>query len=96
MEQKMQELIEAGIHQQEELEHDGWIPCSEHIPGLSDRSVLAYFPATGSMEIVHVEDYFKPITAGRDPKTGNQLFSRWYTQAGISHWRELPEPPKTE
>jgi len=56
-----------------------WIKCSEHIPLPSDRCVLVYFSETGSIETVHCEDYFSPITAGKDPITGNQLYSRWYT-----------------
>jgi len=40
-----------------------WIKCTDREPHLSDRSVLMHF-ANGSIETVHVEDFFKPITNG--------------------------------
>lgn len=70
-----------------------WRKCSEGIPLLSDRNVQVYFSETDAVEDVHVEDYFKPITAGTDPDTGSQLFTRWYESQSVTHWMELPERP---
>ena len=72
-----------------------WIPCTESIPELSDRLVLVYFSETGSIETVHVEDYFAPITAGFD-ENGNQKYARWYEDLKVTHWMELPGPPITK
>lgn len=72
-----------------------WKKCTEGIPPLSDRGVLVYFSETKSVESVHVEDFFKPITAGKDPDTGNQLFTRWYESQGVTDWMELPDQPQT-
>ena len=70
----------------------GWIKCSEKLPELGDYSVLAYFADNGAVEMVHVEDYFKDITAGIF--SGEQLYTKWYIARKITHWHLMPEPPK--
>jgi len=72
-----------------------WINCGDWLPELKDDSVLVYFSVTGSIETVHIEDYFADITAGIDDK-GNQLYSKWYKNTSVTHWMELPEPPNKE
>lgn len=78
-----------------------WIKCEDKIPKLKDDSVLVYWgkisglksaPAFGSIETVHIEDYFSPISAGLDKK-GNRVWTRWYKSQGVTHWMELPDPP---
>lgn len=70
-----------------------WIKCSERIPESKDDSVLVYFP-NGSIETVHIQDYFDDITAGY--KDGILQYTKWYLSQGITHWMELPNPPKGE
>ena len=70
-----------------------WIKCKNELPSLGDYSVLAYFDTQDSVDIVHVEDYFKDITAGLDSK-GNQLYSKWYKSENVTHWAELPLSPQ--
>ncbi len=69
-----------------------WVNCSDRLPLLSDRGILVYFSETGSKETVHVEDYFKDITAGIDAD-GNQLYTKWYKTQKVTHWMELPDDP---
>lgn len=71
-----------------------WISVKDGLPKLRDASVLAYF-SNGSIETVHIEDNFKDITAEFDDK-GNQQYTKWYKNIGITHWMPLPEPPKVE
>ena len=70
-----------------------WIKCSERLPEIEDASVLAYWPSNGGMDMVHIYDYFKDITAGVDDN-GVQLYTKWYIESGVTHWMPLPEPPK--
>ncbi|WKZ94068.1 DUF551 domain-containing protein [Chimaeribacter arupi] len=76
-----------------------WIKCTDQIPELEDDLCLVYsakgadkgFPP-GSYDCVHIEDYFKDITCGRDSE-GNQLYTKWYISQGITHWMPYPKPP---
>lgn len=75
-----------------------WISVLDRLPELGDYSVLAYFNNgktfdDGGMDMVHVEDYFKPITAGTGLKS-EQLYTHWYLFQKVTHWAKLPEPPK--
>jgi hypothetical protein len=69
-----------------------WIKCAEREPELSDRSVLMYF-ANGGIDMVHVEDYFRPIGAGI--KNGVQQYTKWWMKHDppCTHWMEIPDPP---
>ena len=69
-----------------------WIECKKEEPYLSDRSVLMHF-GNGSIETVHVEDFFKPITNGY--KDGVLQYTKWWINHNppCAHWMELPEPP---
>ena len=69
-----------------------WISVKDRLPELGDYSVLAYW-GHGGIDMVHVADYFKDITAGVDHQ-GNQRFTKWYLTSGVTHWMPLPEPPK--
>lgn len=69
-----------------------WISVENYLPIVGDYSVLVYFSNNESIEMVHVEDYFKDITAGLD-ENGNQLYTKWYKVQSVTHWMELPEPP---
>ena len=79
-----------------ELQQPQWIRVKDRLPKLGDYSVLAYFSENGGIDMVHVEDYFKDITAGHDEK-GNQAYTKWYMWQKVTHWMPLPKPPiKTE
>ena len=69
-----------------------WINCSDRLPELKDDSVLVYFSKTGSIEAVHIEYYFKDITAGHDT-LGRPAHTKRYTWRGVTHWMPLPEAP---
>ena len=75
------------------MENTNWIDVKERLPELQDNSIIAHFD-TGSIETVHIQDWFAPIRAGFDSK-GNQKFSKWYLTAipTITHWMPLPDPP---
>lgn len=70
-----------------------WISVDVKLPEIADASVLAHFQ-NGSIETVHIEDWFKDITSGFDD-AGNQQFTKWYLKASntITHWMPLPEAP---
>ena len=70
----------------------GWVMCADSLPELGDYSVLCYFAETDAVEMVHVEDYFRDITAGIG-EDGEQLWTKWYLSVGITHWHEMPRPP---
>jgi hypothetical protein len=71
-----------------------WISVDDRLPELKDDSVLGYFADNGSIETIHIEDYFKYITNGFD-KNGTQLYTRWYLHQVVTHWMPLPPPPKS-
>ena len=98
---KMQRYIFITNHEitslREQLEiakKDGWISVDTALPELRDDSVLAHF-ANGSIETIHIEDYFRQITDGFD-SNGYQKYTRWYLHSNplVTHWQPLPEPPK--
>ncbi|HDI5570829.1 TPA: DUF551 domain-containing protein [Acinetobacter baumannii] len=70
-----------------------WISVEDKLPEIADASVLAHFQ-NGSIETVHIEDWFKDITSGFD-EAGIQTFTKWYLKASntITHWMSLPEAP---
>ncbi len=72
-----------------------WVKCEDALPFLGDYSILAHFE-NGSIETVHVEDYFKDITAGLDWNE-NQLYTKWYLHSdpAVTHWMYLPDPPRS-
>jgi hypothetical protein len=70
----------------------GWIKVSDRLPVLGDYSVLAFWPVNGGMDMVHVQDYFAPITNGTGPDS-EQLMTKWYLHAGVTHWMHLPPAP---
>jgi hypothetical protein len=74
----------------EEFMYKEWVKCTDREPYLSDRSVLMHF-ANGSIETVHVEDFFKPITNGI--KDGAQQYTKWFINhdPACTHWMELPD-----
>ena len=74
------------------LDADKPIPCSERTPELGDYSVLAYFALCGGWDMVHVQEYFGPITNGYDAE-GNQQYTQWYISQGVTHWKMYPNPP---
>lgn len=57
------------------------ILSDDDLPDLKDDSVLAYWPATGAIEMVHIEDWFGEITSGLDDE-GNQKYTRWHNSLG--------------
>jgi hypothetical protein len=71
----------------------GWINVDDKLPERSDDSVLVCFAETGSIETVHIHDYFDGITAGVDAD-GNQLYTKWYKSQNVTHWMPLPSPPE--
>lgn len=70
-----------------------WISVKDRLPELKDDGVLVHFD-NGSIETVHIEDMFKPITNGI--VDGVQQYTRWYLHhvPAVTHWQPLPEPPK--
>ena len=70
-----------------------WISVKESIPHSCDDSVFVYFSGIGSVDVVHIQDYFDDITSGFDDE-GNQIFTKWYKSQKVTHWMALPNPPK--
>lgn len=70
-----------------------WISVKDKLPEITDASVLAHFQ-NGSIETVHIEDWFKDITDGLD-EDGRQKYTKWYLKASntITHWAPLLMPP---
>lgn len=71
------------------FDSDLWVDVATETPELEDASVLVEFP-NGSVDMVHIEDYFKPITNGFD-EYGNQLYTCWYITQGITRWHPMPK-----
>lgn len=70
-----------------------WVKVTDCLPEIKDDSVIAFFGNTGSIETVHIEEYFKPITSGLDDK-GSQKYTLWAYHQNVTHWMPLPEPPE--
>ena len=70
-----------------------WISVKDKLPEITDASVLAHFQ-NGSIETVHIEDWFKDITDGLD-EDGRQKYTKWYLKASntITHWAPLLKLP---
>ena len=71
---------------------DGWIAVTDRLPEIGDYSVLAYFSNYESVDMIHVEEHFSPITDGL-ADDGTQLYTIWAKECGITHWQPLPTPP---
>jgi len=71
----------------------GWISVDERLPETGDYSVLAYWSGNGGFDMIHVERYFENITDGLDAD-GAQKYTKWYLNAGVTHWMPLPSPPE--
>ncbi len=84
---------DAGLEKAKAQAVPEWIYVDVKLPEIADASVLAHFQ-NGSIETVHIEDWFKDITSGFD-EAGNQTFTKWYLKASntITHWMPLPEAP---
>jgi len=69
-----------------------WVDIHEEEPELRDDSVLMHFE-NGSIETVHIEDFFKPITNG--VKDGVQQWTKLWIghNPACTHWMQLPDPP---
>ena len=72
-----------------------WISVEDRLPESEDNSVLVHFE-NGSIETVHIQDYFDDITAGI--KDGIQQYTKWYliNNPKVTHWMPLPEPPENK
>jgi len=70
-----------------------WVSVNNKLPESIDGNVLVYFAETGSIETVHIPDYFDGITYGSDTYE-NQLYTKWYKSQNITHWMSLPGPPR--
>ena len=70
-----------------------WVDIYKEEPELKDESILMHFE-NGSIETVHIEEFFKPITAGFD-SYGNQQYTKWWVahDPQCTHWMALPAPP---
>ena len=69
-----------------------WVNVEKELPESIDGSVLVYFAETGSIETVHIQDYFDDIGAGLDGD-GNQIYTKWYKTQDVTYWMALPEAP---
>ena len=81
------------MNSRQQVRMTAWNACEDELPALFDGSVLVHF-ANGSIETVHVEDYFKEIRNGVD-ENGEPKWSRWYLHSdpAVTHWAHLIEPP---
>ena len=70
-----------------------WVECKDRLPESKDDSVLVYFSELGSIDMVHIQDYFDDITNGIGDD-GEQLYTKWYLTQNITHWMPLPTPPE--
>lgn len=68
-----------------------WISVNERLPEIGDYSVLGFF-RPGGVDMIHVQEYFKDITAGIS-ESGEQLYTKWYLPQGVTHWMPLPDAP---
>ena len=68
-----------------------WISVEDRLPEDGDYSVLACWK-TGGIDMIYARDYFSPITCG--VVDGIQQYTKRYSSVGITHWMQLPEPPK--
>lgn len=73
---------------------EGWISVDDRIPESKDDGALVYFSKTGSIETVHIQDYFDDMTSG--VVDGVQTHSKWYKSQKVTHWMPLPEAPQAE
>lgn len=89
-EAKLKELNSAAPVAQAVPVAGEWVSVDERLPELKDDSVLAYFP-TGAIDMVHIQDYFAPITNG--VVDGEQQYTCWYLKQGVTHWQALPPAP---
>ena len=69
-----------------------WVDINEAEPALKDDSVLMHFE-NGSIETVHIEDFFAPI--GNGVKDGVQQYTKWWLNhdPACTHWMYLPDAP---
>lgn len=72
-----------------------WISVTEALPFLSERNILVYYDygTHGEVQMVRVESYFSEFNNGFD-ENGNIRYSKWYLHSNVTHWQELPNPPK--
>jgi hypothetical protein len=73
-----------------------WIKCSDQEPRLGDYSVLLMHFENGSIDTVHVDDFFKPIPNGI--QNGFQRYTKWWIKNSpkCTHWMPLPDPPQED
>ena len=69
-----------------------WISVDERLPESEDNSVLVWFEDPGSIDMVHIQDYFDDITNGCSAE-GKQLYTKLYLRRTVTHWMPLPKPP---
>ncbi len=74
---------------------DEWISVDDRLPESRDDSVLVFFAKSGSIETVHIQDFFDEITAGKNTD-GEQMYTRPYLQheQNVTHWQPLPKWPR--
>jgi hypothetical protein len=69
-----------------------WISVYDRLPEPEEDTVIVYFEKHDCSQIVHVDDYFKDIEAGKDAD-GKQLYIKWYLSQSITHWMPSPKRP---
>jgi len=77
-----------------ELSNEKWIElktCNDVLPEMKDDNVLVHF-ANGSIETVHIEDFFEDIKSHVDDD-GYQVYTKWYLSTEVTHWMKLPDAP---
>lgn len=82
-------LVEA--QETQEPAREGWTACGDRLPEVRDDSVLVLFDH-GGIDMVHIQEYFGDITNGYSDD-GEQLYTKYYKTAGVTHWMSLPVAP---
>jgi hypothetical protein len=77
-------VLRKTVEKAPTIEQPTWIPVTERLPCESERVLI--FDGWGD---IHIAEFF-----GEDVKRMWLCSEWWYSQASVTHWMPLPEPPK--